>query len=164
MGLYIVGVVIAVVAVAIVALRWRKVRRDALRGDLGGHEPGSPPPSPYSSRRGFRLLETDGPSPEPAPPPRPRLEDHDYVFADAQLLPPADPSTLAHRHDVSWALERAGHRSPLAGRRLRRTLIAGIIVLALVVAGTVIYRHHRSWFGARAHGAPVVVIWAQGAP
>ena len=160
MGLYIAGVVIAVVVVAIAALRWRKVRRDAMRADPVGPGRAAPPPSPYSSRRGFRLLETDGPSPEPAPPPRPRLEEHDYVFSDAQLLPPADPSTLAHRHDVSWALERAGHRSPLAGRRLRRAIIAG----AIVVAGTVLYRHHRSWFGARAHGAPVVVIWTQGAP
>ena len=161
------GIVITLIALVLVgallgvvsARRRRSYHAGAAASGSLSVPPGLPS-SPYAPQRSFRLLETDGPSPEPASPPRPRLEEHEYVFSDAQLLPPADPAALPRRHDVTWALQRAGHRSPWALRRVWRVVLVVAVVIAVVVGGTLALRHHHASSGASS--ASFVGVFALG--
>jgi hypothetical protein len=139
----VVAIVVAVLLV-IVGLRARKLRRDERRERFQriDHRLLTPPPSPYTSSKGFRLLDgavEDTARPEP---PRPRLEpSKEYVFSESQL-PPLDEVALSQaRHDAKWALSRSARRSrgPVSG-------VGIALVLALiVVVGAVGYftqRHH----------------------
>ena len=138
-------VVVALVIVAFVAvavLRARKLRRDEIRELSRPVERRlmSPPPSPYTPSKGFRLL--DGPlDPDRRPePPRPRLDSgHEYVFSETQLGT-GDELRPASRHDERWALSRSAHHSSLPSFGFRVIVIA--LVVALAAAFIYYYVHH----------------------
>ena len=147
-----VTVVVVIVLLTAVALRWRKIRRDERRLSSVGTLI-SPPPSPYQSAKGFRLLDGDSPIPHPEPAPLRLESSHEYVFGDAPLSDD-EVSIGPQRHDVQWALDRSAHRSPLARRRQVVVLLVAIVVV--IVGLFVVVRH--PWSSARTNtGAPVVV-------
>lgn len=145
----ILAAVLVAAALVAVGLRFRKLRRDELLGRSAKIDRRllAPPPSPYATSKGFRLL--DGTANDPLPtssstPPRPRLEaDHDYVFSDAQL-PPYDVGNLARlRHDEQWALTRSARRTNLSTSVLRTLVIAGLLVLVLIVVAYYLTKHNK---------------------
>lgn len=129
------------VGLAVVVLRARKLLR--VREQRQSSESPrliSPPPSPYASSKGFRLINGDGsPSPRPLPN-RPRLDpNRHYVFGDQPVGDGDDVVPSLARHDQEWLLHRSSHRSsiPSAG------VIGIVVVLVLIVASLVIFfRHH----------------------
>lgn len=137
---------VAVLAVAVVALRWRKLRRDEVRrlDRSVDRRLLRPPPSPYKSSQGFKLLDGAEPlAPRPTPE-RPRLDpEHDYVFSDA---PGEDRGGAPGRHDSHWALERATRGTGLSGGV--RALLVLLVAAALV--GAVGYALNRSRHPGRA--------------
>lgn len=151
----VIEVAVAVVVVALLAsaaLRWRKIRRDERRLSSVGTLIG-PPPSPYQSAKGFRLLDGDSPIPHPEPAPLRLESSHEYVFGDATLSDD-EVSISPQRHDVQWALDRSAHRSPLARRR---QVVVFLVAIVVVIVGLfVIVRHPWSSTGTNT-GAPVVV-------
>lgn len=143
-------VVIIVLVVLGVALRARKLRRDELieRGARRDRGLLTPPPSPYSSSKGFRLIDSAGaPSDSPrTEPPRPRLEtDRDYVFGDAHSGSFEEISPPSNRHDERWALERSLHR-PRVSMRPRVTVTVVIVLVVLLALATYVMKSR--------HGAP----------
>jgi hypothetical protein len=137
-------VVVAAIVLVGFGLRLRKLRRDDLRGRSAKIDRRllTPPPSPYATSKGFRLLDGAAGESAPSAPPRPRLEpDHEYVFSDAQL-PPYDMGNLARlRHDEHWALSRSARRSRFSSVAMRLLVIVGVIVLALALT-TFYVMHH----------------------
>ena len=106
--------VVVLIALSVAVLRIRKLRRDEQHYRFSRAERRllTPPPSPYTPSKGFRLLDGELPVPARPEPSRPRLEpEHDYVFSEAQLPPLAESTLAASRHDTQWALSRSGHRS-----------------------------------------------------
>ena len=140
------AVLIVVVFVA-VGLRFWKLRRDQDRGRSTKIDRRllSPPPSPYATSKGFRLLDDSSDSTQPSEPPRPRLEaDHEYVFSETQL-PPYDMGNPAPlRHDEHWALSRSARRGKLSAAGMRTLIIVLLIVLALIVAAFYLSHHDRT--------------------
>jgi hypothetical protein len=142
-------IILALVVVTVASgsvLRIRKLRRDRSRGRSTKIDRRlmTPPPSPYSPSKGFRLLDGAQDNTAHSQPPRPRLEpDHEYVFSDAQL-PPYDLSNLAHlRHDEHWALSRSARRAKFSVAGIRTALIVAVIVIVLgVVAFYVLHPGH----------------------
>ena len=136
--------IVIVLFLAVSILRIRKLRRDEFRGQAVAIDRRlmTPPPSPYTTSKGFRLLDDVAPSSEHPPPPRPRLEpDREYVFSDAQL-PPYEISNLGKlRHDEKWALSRSAHRSRFSVTAVRLIAVA-ILVIAVVVCGFLFFDHH----------------------
>ncbi|MGH9019843.1 MAG: hypothetical protein ACRDV0_02355 [Acidimicrobiales bacterium] len=133
---------IVLVAVAVVALRVRKLRRDEQRlmSRPLDRRLVTPPPSPYRPSQGFRLLDGAEPLSVRPTPERPRLEaDHDYVFSE--LSGTDDRPVLPSRHDARWALERSGRRR--AGSLGARAL-ATVLVLAALASGVGYALHHRT--------------------
>ncbi len=145
-------VVVAVVIAGLLAvgvLRWRKIRDDERRLRTSGTLIG-PPPSPYQTAKGFRLLDSDTPTPHPDPAPLRLESSHEYVFGEA-MSDEEVASIGPHRHDVQWALDRSAHRSPLAYRR--RVVVSLVIVVAVIVAAFLLVHH--PWSNAPAKtGAP----------
>jgi hypothetical protein len=167
-------VLVVVLAAVVVALRWRKMRRDAIEG-AHRRDPRllSPPPSPYAPSQGFRLVDGETPAPTPTrpAPPRPRLDERDYVFGDVGA--PSDESLHAPRHDSRWALERmTRHRR--RHWRSRQWMRLGVVVLIVVLAaGYALQRGHgasptsstTTWpstFVATAHGPHAGSVSAPG--
>ncbi len=144
----VVAVVVVVVLGALVA-RVRRVRRGDATAPAGPVEGRlvSPPPSPYETSRGFRLLEP-GESPHPrAPAARPRLDpERSYVFGDA--VAPEEVVPSARRHDEEWFLAHSSRRSGLV--RWATVLLALAVVVAVVAAVVAYYLHHGS--SGPAHG------------
>jgi hypothetical protein len=149
----VVKIVLAILVVLVLAaavLRIRKLRRDEFRGQAVKIDKRlmTPPPSPYATSKGFRLLDGSAPQVSEHPQPsRPRLEpERDYVFSDAQL-PPYEISNLARlRHDESWALSRSARRAHFSVAGLRMIALA-VLVIAVAVVAIVLIGHH-----AKGHG------------
>ncbi len=136
--------VIAVMAAGSL-LRWRKVNRDHRRERNAPTERRllTPPPSPYATSKGFRLLDgEDGPLARPAPS-RPRLDtDHDYVFSDS-LSPLGDDSINASlRRDERWALSRSAHRPKIRVTSWRITAVAVVVLVLLGLVGYEFFGGH----------------------
>jgi hypothetical protein len=143
LGLRVALGVLALLVVVVVALRWRKLRRDESRRLMASVDRRLllPPPSPYETAAGFRLLdgaeEPDAVRPTPT---RPRLEpEHHYVFSESGGLEESAP--LPSRHNVEWALARSMDRR--SSSRVARRVVAALVVVALVVAavGYAMRRH-----------------------
>ncbi len=145
-----IGVVVAALVVAAVAMRRYLVRRD--RRSPANRPLLEAPPSPYQSAKGFRLIDGATPSPRQTPAP-PRLEpSEEYVFSDP-TLGPEEVGVSPHRHDVQWALARSAHRSALTRRR--RWLVLVILVALIIATGAYLHYRH-AWFGGRTNtGSPV---------
>lgn len=126
------------VAVAVVGLRIRKLRRDEARHRFQRVDRRllTPPPSPYTPSKGFRLLDGELPVPARPEPMRPRLEpSHDYVFSDAQLPSLDEGPIAASRHDTQWALSRSGHRPLVSGSGARVGVISLVVLVLIGVIG-----------------------------
>lgn len=133
------GLVVLLVLAAVI-LRLRKLRRDEMRDIAARVDPRlmEPPPSPYATSKGFRLL--DGPinttsRPEP---PRPRLEpDREYVFSESQLPNYQEPVIPLGRHDERWALAKSDQRARFSsvGSRL------GLLVVVLLVLAVIVFHY-----------------------
>ena len=139
----IVAVLAVVLAAGVVALRWRKVRRDEIeRSRRSDPRLLRPPPSPYTPSQGFRLVDGETPTPTPtrAVPARPRLDERDYVFGDVSGS--FDEPLHAPRHDSHWALERmTRHRR--RRWRSRQWMRLGVVVLVIILAaGYTLQRGH----------------------
>ncbi|MGB8197343.1 MAG: hypothetical protein WCF25_10100 [Acidimicrobiales bacterium] len=142
LALKIVIVVVVVLVVTIAALRIRKLRRDEIRELSRPVERRlmSPPPSPYTPSKGFRLL--DGPldatrRPEPL---RPRLEsDREYVFSESQLPGDTEVVPTHFRHNEQWALSKSARRSA-SFTGLRVAVIAVIVIVLVGALG--LWLHH----------------------
>lgn len=147
-------VVVAVVVLVLLAgaaLRIRKLRRDEMRELSKPVERRlmTPPPSPYATSKGFRLL--DGPieATQPGQPARPRLEtDRSYVFSETQMSAPDDVRPAAQRHQVDWALSRSDRRSSLSSTGLRVAVFALIAVLAVGTVGYLVQHHSSAQTGS----------------
>ncbi|HET8991290.1 MAG TPA: hypothetical protein VFN59_09355 [Acidimicrobiales bacterium] len=144
----VVTVVVVVVLGALVA-RVRRVRHGDATAPAGPVEGRlvTPPPSPYETSRGFRLL-GPGESPHPrGPTARPRLDpERSYVFSDA--VAPEEVVPTARRHDEAWFLAHSTRRSGAV--RWATALLALAVAAALVAAVVAYYLHHGS--GGPAHG------------
>ncbi len=146
----VVAVVVVVVLGALVA-RVRRLRRGDATAPAGPVEGRlvSPPPSPYETSRGFRLLEP-GESPHPREPTaRPRLDpERSYVFSDA--LAPEEVVPTARRHDEAWFLAHSSRRSGLV--RWATALLALVVVAAIVAAVVAYHLHHGANGPVQVHG------------
>lgn len=142
----IVLVIVALIALGAAVLRIRKLRRDEQRHRFSRVDRRlmTPPPSPYTPSKGFRLLDGELPVPARPEPSRPRLEpEHEYVFSEAQLPPLEESALAASRHDTQWALSRSGHR-PMNATSGTRVGLA-VVVLVLVIGSVGFYvQHHRA--------------------
>lgn len=126
-----------------VALRVRKLRRDQSRELARSQDRRlvSPPPSPYTPSKGFRLLDGhEGERVRAAPSP-PRLDPkRHYVFSDSAPAPVDEVVPPISRHDQEWLLHRSSNRSSMGGFG---AVVAVLAVLAFVAAAIVIAtRHH----------------------
>jgi hypothetical protein len=141
LALEIIGIVVAVLLIAGTLLRIRKVRRDEARELSRPLERRlvSPPPSPYTPSKGFRLLDGSGEPVTRPPLERPRLDPgRQYIFSDS---PNSEESSALHtRHNDDWFLSRSSHRS--AGSLVARSVlfVLAIAVVAIIVAYAV--GHH----------------------
>jgi hypothetical protein len=141
LALEIVGIVVAVLLIAGTALRIRKLKRDESRELSKPLERRlvSPPPSPYTPSKGFRLLDGSGEPMTRPPVERPRLDpERQYVFSDSAS---GDESSALHtRHNDDWFLSRSSHRSTAS---LVARSVAVVVVAALVVIVVVAYYVNR---------------------
>ncbi len=135
--------VVVVVVLGVLVARVRRVRRGDATAPVGPVEGRlvSPPPSPYETSRGFRLLEP-GESPHPrAPTARPRLDpERSYVFSDA--VSPEEVVPTSRRHNEAWFLAHSSRRSGFV--RWATVLLALVVAAALVAAVVAYYLHHGS--------------------
>lgn len=133
LGIEVVVALVLLIVLAGAALRIRKLRRDTFREITRSTDRRlmTPPPSPYATSKGFRLLDESGipiARPEPV---RPRLEpDREYVFSDSQIVPVEEPLGTSMRKNEMWALSRSAHRPKVHVTTLR---VAAGLVLAVVV-------------------------------
>lgn len=136
--------VLVVLLLSVAALRVRKLRRDE-RAE--GDQPVErrlmvPPPSPYTSSKGFRLLDGSAETRVRPEPPKPRLEpDRAYVFSEAQLPAYEEFFSPQGRHDERWALSKAGHRSWASMSATRAAMLALIIVAVIFVGYYALHQH-----------------------
>lgn len=131
------------------ALRFRKLRQDDLRDEaLKPNRLVTPPPSPYATSKGFRLVEnatTPTSDEKHATPPRPRLEPtREYVFGDGQSTPYDVEALAQQRHDEQWALSRSARRATFTPSRLRKLVIALLILMVLAVGSFYLFHHTTS--------------------
>lgn len=144
----VIAAVLVILLASIVVLRILKLRGDDQRSELA--KPNrlvTPPPSPYATSKGFRLVrDTSTPSDEEkrAAPPRPRLEPaREYVFGESQVTP-YDPDTLSQlRHDEQWALARSARRASVTPHSVRRAAVAVVVVVVLAVGAFYVFHHTR---------------------
>jgi hypothetical protein len=137
LALEIVGIVVAVLLIAGTVLRIRKLKRDETRELSKPLERRlvSPPPSPYTPSKGFRLLDGSGEPMTRPPVERPRLDpERQYVFSDSASG--EEPSALHARHNDDWFLSRSSHRSTAS---LVARSVAVVVAAALVVVVVVTY-------------------------
>jgi hypothetical protein len=137
LALEIVGIVVAVLLIAGTVLRIRKLKRDEKREISKPLERRlvSPPPSPYTPSKGFRLLDGSGEPMTRPPVERPRLDPaRQYVFSDSASG--EEPSALHARHNDDWFLSRSSHRSTAS---IVARSVAVVVAAALVVVVVVTY-------------------------
>jgi len=142
----IVKVVLAVAVVLILAvalLRIRKLRRDELR-ELSrpiDRRLVTPPPSPYTPSKGFRLLDGPADLARRSDPARPRLEaEREYVFSESQMPTYDDVRPVALRHNETWALSRSTRRSVIPITGLGIVIVVVIVVLLVGAIGYFVQR------------------------
>jgi hypothetical protein len=134
LALEIVGIVVAVLLIAGTALRIRKLKRDERREISKPLERRlvSPPPSPYTPSKGFRLLDGEGEPLTRPPVERPRLDpERQYVFSDTSS---EESSALHTRHNDDWFLSRSSHRSTasIVARSVAVVVLAALVVIVVV--------------------------------
>ena len=142
----VVGVVVLVVLLVLagVGLRIRKLQRDNFREITRSTDRRlmTPPPSPYETSKGFRLVDDSGipiARPEPI---RPRLEpDREYVFSDSQMAPLDEPPGSSLRKNDAWALSRSAHRPKVHVTTMRVGLGFALVVFVLAVGGYLLRQH-----------------------
>ncbi len=142
LALEIAGIVVAVLLVAGTLLRIRKLKRDEMRELSKPLERRlvSPPPSPYTPSKGFRLLDGSGEPVTRPPVERPRLDPaRQYVFSDSASS--EQSSALQARHNDNWFLSRSSHRST-ASIVARSVAVVLLAVLVVVVVVTYYVAHH----------------------
>jgi hypothetical protein len=137
-------VAIAVIMLVVTAiLRFRKLRRDESRDLAKPVELRlvAPPPSPYETSKGFRLLDKDG-APESRPAvERPRLDpDRHYVFNDT-MSGVEDFAAYHSRHSDRWFLSRSSHRSAFSIVSRKMLIVILVVIVAVVVATYYITDH-----------------------
>ncbi|MGC1237828.1 MAG: hypothetical protein WA860_03455 [Acidimicrobiales bacterium] len=135
LALEIVGIVVAVLLIAGTVLRIRKLKRDEMRELSKPLERRlvSPPPSPYTPSKGFRLLDGSGEPMTRPPVERPRLDpERQYVFSDSASG--EESSALHARHNDDWFLSRSSHRSTasIVARSVAVVVVAAIVVVVVV--------------------------------
>lgn len=134
----IVVALVVVLAATGLMLRWRKVRRDHRRELHRSSDRRllTPPPSPYATSKGFRLLDgEDAPLARPAPS-RARLEaDHDFIFSDLQAPLNDDAVGVTARRDELWALSRSAHRPKVHVTSWRLGVVVAVLLLILGLVG-----------------------------
>lgn len=128
--------VVLALALAVVGLRVRKLRRDARRRVLAAtpRHLVRPPASPYERAAGFRVLGDGNPRPSPRQAPSARIDreaDQPFVFSDLTMPGTDDVVPIEGRHDSRWALDRAVN-APASGWRWV-LLVVGVVVVALVL-------------------------------
>jgi len=135
-------VVVVVLFVAGALLRFRKLRRDELR-ELArpvDRRLVSPPPSPYATSRGFRVVGDDGEPLFRPPVERPRLDpDRHYVFSELSSAS-GEANAAPPRHKDDWFLAKSAPRSGpfvILGR-----LVAVLVILAAAALVVAYYVHH----------------------
>lgn len=146
----IVAVVVVVLVAAVVLLRFRKLHRDGERerSRTVDRRLMTPPPSPYATSKGFRLIDETGQSVPRREPARPRLEpDREYIFSDNQVSPLDLPAQSASRQRDNWALSRSAHRPKV---HVTTSRIAAAVVVIAIIAGAGAYGVSRL---AKHHGA-----------
>ena len=147
LAIEVVVAVLIIVVVGAAALRFRKLRQDDLRSEaVKPSRLVTPPPSPYATSKGFRLVE-DATTPtsdeKHATPPRPRLEPaREYVFGDAPSTPYDLEALAQQRHDERWALSRSARRATFTPSFLRKLVIVLLILMVLAVGS--FYLFHRA--------------------
>lgn len=135
LALEIVGIVVAVLLVAGTLLRIRKLKRDEMR-ELSkplDRRLVSPPPSPYTPSKGFRLLDGSGEPMTRPPVERPRLDpERQYVFRDSASS--EESNALHARHNDNWFLSRSAHRSTasIVARSVAVVVLAVLVVVVVV--------------------------------
>ncbi|HQT99724.1 MAG TPA: hypothetical protein PLG60_04400 [Acidimicrobiales bacterium] len=141
--LKVLAAVVLVVLATVVTLRVRKLRRDQARelARTAERRLMTPPPSPYTPSKGFRLLDGHEPGTVRPSPSRPRLDpERHYVFSESTPSSTEEVVPNLSRHDQEWLLHRSSSRSSLVGVG-PITLI--VLVVVFVVAAVVLYaRHH----------------------
>ena len=130
--------VVLVLALAVVGLRVRKLRRDARRRQLAATPRNlvRPPTSPYERAQGFRVLGDGTPRPSPRQAPSARIErdaDAPFVFSDLTMPGTDDVVPIEGRHDTRWALARAVN-APASGWRWVALVAAAVAVVLVLVA------------------------------
>lgn len=143
--LKVLAAVVLVVLATVVTLRVRKLRRDQARELARTVERRlvTPPPSPYTPSKGFRLLDGEEPRTVRPSPSRPRLDpERHYVFSETSSGPPDDVVPSISRHDQEWLLHRSLSRSSLMGAG---PIAVIVLVVVFIVAAVVLYeRHHNA--------------------
>jgi hypothetical protein len=135
LALEIAGIVVAVLLIAGTVLRIRKLKRDEMREVSRPLERRlvTPPPSPYTPSKGFRMLDGAGEPLSRPPVERPRLDPaRQYVFSDSANS--EEPSALHTRHNDDWFLSRSSHRSTasILARGVAVVLLAILVVIVVV--------------------------------
>lgn len=149
LALELIAAVLVIVILAVGVLRYRKLRRDHVRGDtLKSTRLISPPPSPYATSKGFRLVKDPNEAPSDAQrttPARPRLEpSREYVFGESQA-PIYDVEALAQlRHDERWALSRSARRATFTPSFVRKLAVVLLVVLVIAVGAFYYFDHSSS--------------------
>jgi hypothetical protein len=145
--LLIVALVAAVIGVAVVGLRVRKLRHDDLLAAERRRHATALPPSPYQPTGAIHVL-ADGEEPSEIrrEPRLPSLEpDHASVFTDVGGAETTATALPRPRRDERRALERSFHRSRISMSSLRAAVIAVVVVASLVVVGALLQgRSHTS--------------------
>ena len=142
-------VVLVIVVAGAAVLRFRKLRQDDLRGEaMKPVRLVTPPPSPYATSKGFRLVEdatTSTSDEKHATPSRPRLEPaREYVFGEASSTPYDVEALAQQRHDERWALSRSARRATFTPSLLRKLAIVLLILLVLAVGSFYLFHHPTS--------------------
>ncbi len=136
--LEVVGGLLVALAIAAVALRAIKIRRDAHGEGIAPEDRRlvTPPPSPYTPSRGFRLLDETGEPLVRPPVQRPRLDPgRPYVFSDS-IVHHEDALPTNLHHSDAWYLSRSAHRSTSS---LVVRVVGIVLVLAIVIAVVTTY-------------------------
>lgn len=136
----IVLVLIAIVVVAVGALRWRKLRHDELNQRLH-HDSPSAPPAPYEVSRGVRLLDEGDVPHTRAEPLRPRLDpERQYIFSDVGPAEAPSSTFARSKHNDRWALERSFH-GPRVTAGSGRVIAIVVVALAILIGIGAVLQH-----------------------
>lgn len=126
-------IAVALLAVVVSTLRWRKLRHDEQvhNHHFSPDAPPTAPPAPYEVNRGVRLLDEGDVPRTRSEPLRPRLDpERQYEFSDTSPFEPNSASLTRSKHNERWALERSFH-GPRISSGSGRVIV--IVILGLSV-------------------------------